>query len=356
MLLGVAIVIAGAGFPYRGAHDAVAADIATNPAAASLYPQGSMPNLSGADTWLNSAPLTPAQLKGKVVLVDFWTYSCINCIRTIPYIRAWADKYRDSGLVVLGVHTPEFQFEQDLSNIHAAMDRFRIDFPVAVDSGYRIWQSFGNRAWPAVYLVDGGGNIRYRQFGEGSYESTERAIQALLREAGKNSFNTALVHPVATDEQMAPDVNQIRSGETYVGYAQATGFRSPESVRKNAEQAYTTGKLGLNDWGLIGNWTVHTDRATAGQPESGIAYRFSARDLHLVLGPGKSGNPVRIRVTVDGHAPGANHGADIDEQGYGVVTQTRLHQLVRQVGDVRELRFEVRFLEPGAEVYAFTFG
>jgi len=356
MLAGLAAAIAWAGFTYRGAQNAVAAENAVPHAASSLTPQGSMPSLAGAETWLNSAPLTPAQLRGKVVLIDFWTYSCINCIRTIPHIRAWAEKYRDNGFVVLGVHTPEFQFEHDLANIHAAMERFRIDFPVAVDSGYRIWQAFGNRAWPAVYLVDGKGNIRYRQFGEGNYERTERAIQALLREAGKDKFDAALVRPVATDEQMAPDVDQIRSGETYVGYAQATNLRSLESIRRDAVRDYSIGKLALNDWGFTGSWTVHADRATASRPGSGIAYRFSARDLHLVLGPGMSGKPIRIRVTVDGQAPGASHGADIDAQGYGVITQTRLYQLVRQAGKAKEMQFEIQFLEPGAEAYAFTFG
>ncbi|WP_151633407.1 thioredoxin family protein [Noviherbaspirillum aerium] len=340
-----------------GMNEANASETASIPRPANDLPvQGAIPKLEGAVTWLNSAPLTPAQLRGKVVLVDFWTYSCINCIRTFPYIRAWADKYRDKGLVVLGVHTPEFQFEQDLANIHTAMKRFMIDFPVAVDSNHRIWQAFGNRAWPAIYLVDPKGNIRYRQLGEGHYDKTERAIQALLAEAGKEKVPTDLVHPTASDEQMAPDVDRIGSEETYIGYEQSTNLRSPESVRKNALQTYSVGELALNDWGLFGAWTVMADRGTVSKEGSGIAYRFSARDLHLVLGPGAAGKPVRIRVTIDGRAPGADHGADIDEEGNGVISQTRLYQLVRQAGKVSARRFEIRFLDTGAEAYAFTFG
>jgi thiol-disulfide isomerase/thioredoxin len=315
-----------------------------------------MPNLDGAVTWLNSAPFTPAQLRGKVVLVDFWTYSCINCIRTVPYIRAWAEKYRDKGFVVLGVHTPEFQFEKDLTNVNAAMERFKIDFPVAVDSNHRIWQAFSNRFWPALYLSDANGRIRYHQFGEGGYDKMERAIQALLAEAGNSSGDTALATPSALDEQMAPDHLHLQSAETYVGYGQAENFRSPEGMQRNAVQSYSVGNLRLNEWGLVGGWTVHEDRATATQRGSGIVYRFSARDLHLVIGPGPGSKPVRIQVTVDGRAPGADHGADIDEQGNGIITQTRLYQLVRQTGKVSERRFEIRFLDPGAEAYAFTFG
>lgn len=314
------------------------------------------PGLDGASTWLNSAPLTMSKLRGKVVLVDFWTYSCINCIRTIPYIRAWADKYRDKGLVVVGVHTPEFDFENELTNVNAAMERFKIDFPVAVDSDRRIWRAFSNRYWPAFYLIDANGNIRYRQFGEGDYDKSERAIQALLAENGKDIANLGLVNPVAQGEQMAPPVEAAGSEETYVGYAKASNFRSAEMLKKDVAQSYTVAELALNDWGLFGSWNVKADRGVVRQPGAGIAYRFSARDLHLVLGPGPSRKPVRIQVLIDGRAPGADHGADIDEQGYGVLTQTRLYQLVRQSGKVRERRFEIRFLTEGAEAFAFTFG
>ncbi|CUI05707.1 thioredoxin family protein [Massilia antarctica] len=318
--------------------------------------QGAMPGFDGAATWLNSAPLTPAQLRGKVVLVDFWTYSCINCIRTMPYVRAWHDKYRGQGLAVVGVHTPEFKFEADQDNVNAAVARFRIDFPVALDSDRRIWQAWRNRAWPALYLVDANGRIRYRQLGEGGYDKLERAIQSLLAEARGGPVDTALVAPPMHAEQLAPDLRQLDSAETYVGYSQATNFRSPEPVRPGMPQQYSVGALALNQWGLSGPWTVHAESAVAGQAGSGIVHQFSARDLHLVMGAGARGRQVRIKVTLDGRAPGADHGADIDADGNGLVTDTRLYQLIRQSGSVRQRRIEIRFLDNGADVYAFTFG
>ena len=326
------------------------------PYRSSLPVLGAAPGFDGASTWFNSAPLTAQQLRGKVVLVDFWTYSCINCIRTIPYVRAWADKYRGQGLAVVGVHTPEFKFEKDLTNVSAAVARFQIDFPVAVDSDQRIWQAWNNNAWPAYYLVDGNGKVRYRQLGEGNYDKLERAIQSLLAEARGAPVDNALVDPSLKAEQLAPDLRQLDSGETYVGYSQATGLRSPEPVRANVPQQYSAGKLALNHWGLFGRWTVDAESVTAGWPDSGIAHQFRARDLHLVMGPGMDKRPVRIKVTIDGRAPGADHGADIDADGNGVVTATRLYQLIRQSGTVQPRRFEIRFLDSGAEVYAFTFG
>ncbi|GGY86105.1 thioredoxin family protein [Pseudoduganella plicata] len=314
------------------------------------------PGFDGAVTWLNSAPLTAQSLRGKVVLVDFWTYSCINCIRTLPYVRAWADKYRGQGLTVVGVHTPEFRFEQDLTNVTAALERFGIDFPVAVDSNRRIWDAWGNNAWPAYYLVDATGKVRYRQVGEGGYDRLEQQIQALLAEAHGKPLAADLVKPATVAEQAAPDLNRLRSGETYIGYRQASGLRSPERVRPDAPQQYTVGTLGLNQWGLSGSWTVGAEAAVAQQAGSGIAHRFGARDLHLVMGAGAPGRKVRIQVTLDGRAPGADHGADIDADGKGVVTGTRLYQLIRQSGSVDERRFEIRFLDKGAAVYAFTFG
>jgi len=314
------------------------------------------PGFDGAVTWLNSAPLTPQSLRGKVVLVDFWTYSCINCIRTLPYVRAWADKYRDQGLTVVGVHTPEFRFEQDLTNVTAALARFRIDFPVAVDSNQRIWDAWGNNAWPAYYLVDATGKVRYRQLGEGGYDKLERQIQALLAEARGTPLATDLVRPATMAEQAAPDLNRLQSGETYIGYRQASGMRSPERVRRDQPQQYSVSTLALNQWGLHGQWTVGAEAAVAQGPGSAIAHRFSARDLHLVMGAGAAGRKVRINVTLDGRAPGADHGADIDAQGNGIVSGTRLYQLIRQSGRVGERRFEIRFLDPGAEAYAFTFG
>jgi len=319
--------------------------------------EGMAAGFDGATTWLNSAPIGASQLHGKVVLVDFWTYSCINCIRTMPYVRAWAEKYRDQGLAVVGVHTPEFRFEQDLANVNAAIGRFHIDFPVAVDSSHQIWRAWGNRYWPAYYLVDASGRVRYHQFGEGDYGRMERAIQSLLAETrGAPLADTSLVEPKAAAEQMAPDIDRLESEETYVGYRKASGFRSPERVREDGAQQYTVGRLGLNQWGLAGQWTVAAESARAGQEGAAIAYQFSARDLHLVLGPGDAGRKVRIKVTLDGQAPGADHGSDIDADGNGVIGETRLYQLVRQSGKVRQRRFEIRFLDRGGEAYAFTFG
>jgi thiol-disulfide isomerase/thioredoxin len=319
--------------------------------------EGVAAGFDGATTWLNSAPLSLAALRGKVVLVDFWTYSCINCIRTVPYVRAWSQKYRDLGLTVVGVHTPEFRFEEDLTNVNAAVGRFHIDFPVAVDSRHQIWRAWGNRYWPALYLVDANGKVRYHQFGEGDYDKMERAIQSLLAESrGAPLADTSLVDPKAGAEQMAPDLDRIASDETYVGYGKAASFRSPERLRENKPQQYTVGKLGLNQWGLSGQWVVAEESARPDQAGAGIAYQFSARDLHLVLGPGEAGRKVRVKVTLDGQAPGADHGSDVDAEGNGVISDTRLYQLVRQSGKVRQRRFEIRFLERGGEAFAFTFG
>jgi thiol-disulfide isomerase/thioredoxin len=336
----------------RRALLAAAVGLAVAPAMAATT---AMPGFDGATTWFNSAPLTPRQLQGKVVLVDFWTYSCINCIRTIPYVRAWADKYRAQGLVVVGVHTPEFGFEEDLSNVNAAVARFGIDFPVAVDSRRRIWEAWGNRAWPAWYLVDANGRIRHQQLGEGGYDKLERAIQALLTEAQGKPVVADLVAPAMQAEQAAPDLGNLRSEETYVGYRQASNFRSLQKLRADAVQDYSVGKLGLNEWGLSGPWKAGAEFAAAGQG-GGLVYQFSARDLHLVAGAGGPGRKVRIRVSLDGRAPGADHGADIDADGNGVLDATRLYQLIRQSGTPRARRCEIRFLDAGAQVYAFTFG
>jgi thiol-disulfide isomerase/thioredoxin len=333
------------------------------PAAMAQAGRGSLPvegraaGFEGATTWLNSAPLGATQLRGKVVLVDFWTYSCINCIRTVPYVRAWSQKYRDQGLAVVGVHTPEFRFEEDLTNVNKAVGRFNIDFPVAVDSRQAIWRSWNNRFWPALYLVDASGRIRYHQFGEGDVDKTERAIQSLLAEArGAPLADTSLVDPKAGAEQMAPDLVRLGSEETYVGYGKAANFRSPQRLREDRPQQYTVGNLGLNQWGLSGQWVVAEESARADQAGAGIAYQFSARDLHLVLGPGEAGRKIRIKVTLDGKAPGADHGSDVDADGNGTITDTRLYQLVRQSGKPGQRRFEIRFLDRGGEAYAFTFG
>ncbi|MDI7861174.1 cytochrome c biogenesis protein DipZ [Rhizobiaceae bacterium n13] len=329
---------------------------ATGPFHADLPVESQAPSLNGAVEWLNSSPLSTEQLRGKVVLIDFWTYSCINCIRTVPYVRAWAEKYNDQGLVVIGVHAPEFAFEKKIDNVRQAVSDFKIGYPVAIDNDYKIWRAFQNSYWPAHYLIDAKGQVRYHHFGEGNYRQTEGAIQDLLREAGTDMAATAPVQPDAKGAEASPDLNNIRSGETYLGYKRAAGFASRESLRADAAMEYSVEQPGLNEWGLSGTWTVGPEQATLDQADGGIAYRFSARDLHLVLGPGADGKPVRFRVTVDGKAPGADHGADTDAGGNGAVTSTRLYQLVRQSGNVEARNFEIRFLDPGVEAYAFTFG
>lgn len=317
--------------------------------------EGTFPSLDGAGPWLNSPPLTTEQLRGKVVLVDFWTYSCINCIRTLPYIRAWAEKYKDQGLVVIGVHTPEFAFEKKLDNVKTALGTLKIDYPVALDNDYKVWRAFRNNYWPALYFIDAEGKIRHHQFGEGNYDRSEKVIQDLLKEAGERRAESDVVTPEATGAEAPADLGALASPETYLGYAQARGFASPEGIRSGPRD-YTAGEPGLNQWALTGNWTVGPDEARLDKPGGGIVYRFRARDLHLVMGPGIAGQPVPFEVSIDGQPPGADRGADIDAEGRGTVKETRLYQLVRQAADVEERTFEVRFLAPGVEAFAFTFG
>lgn len=347
--------------PAPGAGVLLAANDTSAGLGIRLPVEGQMPPLDGAVKWFNTgnnaAPLSRDQLQGKVTLVYFWTYSCINCIRSLPYLRAWADKYKDQGLTVIGVHTPEFAFEMNPENVRRAIADFKIGFPVAVDSDFRIWRAFNNNYWPAAYFVDARGNIRHHQFGEGDYANSERVIQSLLAEAGKPSASRELVIPDAPGAQAAPDLKDVRSGETYVGYEQASNFASPGGVRQDASYSYTVGgNLRLNQWGLSGQWTVGPERATLDRADGSVTYRFHARDLHLVLGPAADGRAVRFLVKIDGKAPGASHGADIDANGNGAITQTRLYQLVRQAGEVGDHTFEIRFLDPGAQAYAFTFG
>lgn len=315
------------------------------------------PSLDGAVEWLNSSPLTREDLRGKVVLIDFWTYSCINCIRTLPYVRAWAEKYRHQGLVVIGVHAPEFAFEKKIDNVRQAVAAFKIEYPVAIDNDYRIWRAFDNSYWPAHYLIDAKGQIRYHHFGEGDYRETEEAIQDLLREAGSTSASaTETVTPETKGAEAGADMSHMLSRETYIGYRQARSFASNETMRADAPRDYSVTTPALNEWGLSGEWTVGAEAATLDAANGGITYRFSARDLHLVLGPVDSGKPVRFQMTVDGHPPGPDHGADTDANGNGVVTSTRLYQLVRQSGTVTAKTFTIRFLDPGVQAYAFTFG
>ncbi|MEI7053225.1 cytochrome c biogenesis protein DipZ [Pseudomonas koreensis] len=319
--------------------------------------EGQLPPLNGAVQWLNSPPLDAQALKGKVVLVDFWTYSCINCLRTLPYVKAWAEKYRDQGLVVIGVHAPEFAFERDVGNVTKAMKELGINYPVAIDNDYKIWRAFNNEYWPAHYFADAQGRIRYHHFGEGDYAESERVIQQLLREAGAKTVADGLINADAQGVQQAPDMNQVLSPETYVGYQRAEHFVPETGLVPDKVATYNPpANLTLNDWSLGGQWAVGAERATASAPASRIVYRFHARDLHLVLGPGADGKPVRFNVSIDGQAPGDAHGVDVAADGSGRVTEQRLYQLVRQTDEVKDRTFTIEFLDPGVSAYAFTFG
>lgn len=326
------------------------------PATARLPVEGEFPSLKGATAWFNSPPLTPEGLRGKVVLVDFWTFTCVNWLRTLPYVRAWAAKYKDKGLVVIGVHTPEFTVEHEITNIRRAAQAMRVGYPVAVDNDYGVWRAFNNNAWPAIYVADARGRIRYHHFGEEEYERTERVIQQLLAEAGATGVPTDLVAVDPRGTEVAADWNDLKSGETYVGSEKAENFASSGGAYGKA-QAYTVpARLTLNRWGLAGEWTVGKEIATAGKPKARIVYRFHARDVNLVMGPGKAGGSVRFRVLVDGHAPEAAHGTDTDAQGTGTVTEPRLYQLIRQPKPIVDRTFEIEFLDPGVEAFCFTFG
>ncbi len=319
--------------------------------------QAPLAALSGATGWLNSPVLRPEDLRGKVVLVDFWTYSCINCLRTLPYVKAWAEKYKSSGLVVIGVHTPEFAFEKMPSNVKQAVDQLGIDYPVALDASNAVWDAFGNRAWPALYFVDRNGQLRQRQYGEGRYAEAEQLIQRLLKEAGAAAVPTGLVTPQGAGTQAAPSGMRAGSEETYLGIARAEGFVSAGGGYRFAKDhawPVTTG-LRSNEWTLAGTWTTEAEYVLGRQPGARLLYRFRARDLHLVMGT-EGQAPVRFRVRIDGKPPGDDHGSDVDAQGFGTVTSHRLYQLVRQKGSPVERTFELEVLEPGLRAYAFTFG
>ena len=319
--------------------------------------EGEFPPLSGAVAWLNSEPLTPAGLRGKVVLIDFWTYSCINCLRTLPYVRAWADKYRDHGLVVIGVHTPEFAFEKDIDNVRPAVRDLKIDYPVAVDNQYAIWSAFLNNYWPADYFIDEKGQIRGHAFGEGDYDTSERLIQSLLKGAGFTDVPAGLVNVHGTGVEAAADDQEVKTQETYVGYARAENFTAVADLVKDRPSAYVLPSAPrLNQWGLGGVWTVQEEKAVLEKAPGRIVFRFHARDLHLVLGPAKDGKAVRFRVLLDGKAPGENHGVDVDAQGAGTVDGQRLYQLIRQTGGIGDRTFTIEFEDAGVQAFSFTFG
>ena len=322
-----------------------------------LEDEGPMPDLDGAAGWLNSPPLSKKSLRGKVVLIDFWTYSCINCLRALPYVEGWAAKYKDAGLVVIGVHTPEFAFEKERANVEKALRDLKVTYPVALDNDYKIWQAFNNRYWPAHYFIDGKGRIRHHHFGEGEYAESERVIQELLKQNGAQliAANTVTVSGIGA-EAPADNAN-IGSPETYVGYHRAENFASQESIAKDSRKTYTLRpRLSLNQWALSGSWNVGEESAVLQKAPGKIAFRFHARDLHLVLGNTKEGKPVRFTVTVDGAPPGEDHGADTDASGSGAVQGHRLYQLIRQKGSVEDRTFEIEFLDPGVQAFAFTFG
>ena len=329
---------------------------ATHPAA-ELPVEGHLRGFDGATGWLNSPPLTPAGLRGRVVLVDFWTYTCINWLRTLPYLRAWADKYQDHGLTVIGVHTPEFGFEHDLDNVRRQVTDLRVDYPVAVDNDYGIWTAFDNHYWPALYFVDAHGQIRHHRYGEGDYEMSEMVLQQLLTEAGSGGIDQDLVSVDPGGVEAAADWASLRSPENYLGYERTDNFVSPTGSILETSYAYAApARLGLNQWALSGDWTVKRQAIVLNQAEGRILYRFQARDLHLVMGPAEPGTPVRFRIRLDGQPPEAAHGTDIDDQGNGAVTDPRLYQLIRQPGPISDRTFEITFLDPGVQAYAFTFG
>jgi cytochrome c biogenesis protein CcdA/thiol-disulfide isomerase/thioredoxin len=322
-----------------------------------LNDEGSMPQLDGAIAWLNSPALSRDSLRGKVVLIDFWTYSCINCLRALPYIEAWAGKYKDAGLVVIGVHTPEFAFEKEPSNVEKAVRDLKITYPVAIDSDYRIWQAFNNEYWPAHYFIDGKGRIRYHHFGEGKYDESERVIQELLKENGATGLDGNTISVSASGAEAAPSRGDVLSPETYIGYKRADHFASPEQVAHDSQRTYKLpARPSQNQWGLSGTWVVGEESAVLQAAPGRIMFRFHARDLHLVLGPTKDGKPVRFRITLDGTAPGDDRGSDAAADGSGVVREHRLYQLIRQKGAVEDRTFEIEFLDPGVQAFAFTFG
>jgi thiol-disulfide isomerase/thioredoxin len=315
-----------------------------------VFAQAHMPSLGGATGWLNSEPLGPAELRGHVVLVNFWTLTCINWLRQEPYVRAWSQAYRDDGLIVIGVHTPEFSFEHDIDLVRQATEEREIDYPVAVDNDYEVWSAFANRYWPALYFVDADGIVRDQHFGEGRYEQSERVIQRLL------GVERELVSVEGIGVEAEADWDHLRTPETYLGYARGAQFASPDSAAFDESRAYSLPeRLAFNHWALAGEWTIGPENVVLDQAGGTVAYRFDARDAHLVLSPGAR-EPIPFRVLLDGEAPGPSHGVDVDEDGNGLLRDGRMYQLVRQRDAVRERTLEIAFLEPGAEAYSFTFG
>jgi thiol-disulfide isomerase/thioredoxin len=325
--------------------------------AGSLPVEGHLPGFDRATGWLNSPLLVPADFRGKVVLVDFWTYTCINWLRTLAYVRAWAEKYQKQGLVVVGVHTPEFPFERDVDNVRQAVKDMAVPYPVALDSDYAIWQAFANRFWPAIYIADAEGRIRHHQFGEGGYAECEMVIQRLLSESGRGTVPHDLVSVAPGGFEAQADWASLKSPETYLGYEQARGFASPGGPVLDQTHPYVAAdRLNLNHWALAGDWTIERRASVLDHTGGRILFRFHARDIHLVMGPRSRGASVPFRVLIDGEPPGDAHGLDVDQQGRGTVAQQRLYQLIREPGTITDRTFEITFLAPGVEAYVFTFG
>jgi cytochrome c biogenesis protein CcdA/thiol-disulfide isomerase/thioredoxin len=326
-------------------------------AAAAPPIEGELPSLAGAVAWLNSPPLTPQALRGRVVLVDFWTYSCINCLRSLPYIKAWNERYKDHGLTIVGVHSPEFAFEKDEDNVRRAVRQLGVSYPVALDNDLSVWRAFNNQYWPAHYFIDAQGRIRGHHFGEGEYPRSELLLRTLLVEAGNHDLPPPVSGMQAEGVERAADESEILSPETYLGFERAENFAAREPLERDRTLRYSLpASLPLNGWALAGTWNVGLESAVATQAGDRLVFRFHARDLHLVLGPGPDGQPVRFRVTLDGAPPGASHGADTDESGNGEVREQRLYQLIRQAPPVQDRTFTIEFLSPGVRAYSFTFG
>jgi thiol-disulfide isomerase/thioredoxin len=325
--------------------------------AGSLPVEGHVPGFDGATGWLNSSPLTAAGLRGKVVLVDFWTYTCINWLRTLAYVRAWAQRYEEQGLVVVGVHTPEFPFEREIENVARAADEMNVGYPIAVDSDYGVWRAFANHYWPAVYIADADGRIRHHQFGEGGYAECEMVVQRLLREAGREGVADDVVSVAAAGFEAQADWANLQSPETYLGYEQGSNFASPGRLELDEPRTYAVpGSLKLNHWALAGEWMLERRACVLSTADGAIAFRFHARDVHLVMSPRERGAALPFRVTVDGEPPGDAHGLDVDEDGRGTVVNPRLYQLIREPGAIADRTFQITFEAPGVEAYVFTFG
>ncbi len=353
-IMGIVAVITGWGTNGLARYSIVSKAIADPQPL--LSDEGRLPELNGGVAWLNSAPLTRESLRGKVVLVNFWTYSCINSLRELPYMKAWAAKYKDAGLVVIGVHSPEFGFEKERANVENAVRDLNVTYPVAIDSKHEIWQAFNNEYWPADYFIDSKGRIRYHHFGEGDYGESERVIQDLLKENGATGLDRSTVSDNANGPEAPPGGDQ-QSPETYVGYRQAERFASPERVAQDSRNTYgLPASLSLNEWGLGGSWNVGAENSVLQSAPGKIVFRFHSRDLHMVLVPTKDGKPVRFKMKLDGAAPGEDHGFDSAPDGAGEIQEPRLYQLIRQKGRVKDRTFEIEFLDPGVQAFSFTFG